>query len=273
MAELVIGLATSHLAAITRTRPNEDTPQIANFRAGFSTLAKALHSARPDAAIILSPDHVNRFFLDNMPAFCIGMFDSFRGPVERNTSVPDREVPSNPALAGQLLTHGLDHGVDFARAEEWVVDHGFMVPLYMLDPETRIPIVPIHVNCAAPPYPGIARCYEVGEQIAAAVAAWDANKRVAVIAAGGLSHSPGDPRMGDIDTDFDRDFLNRLASGSRERITSLSHKEIETTGSSTAEIRTWIVLAGIFAKRPFRQITYEPIDEWVTGCGQCLVGE
>ena len=272
MATLTVGLATSHLSAITRTPAAEDTPQTAAFRAGFGVLAEALHAARPDAAILISPDHLNRFFLDNMPAFCIGLFDSFRGPVERNTGMPDREVPSAPGLAAHLLAHGLEHGVDFARAEEWVVDHGFMVPLFMLDPEARIPVVPVHVNCAAPPYPGIARCYEVGRGIAAALAAWDTDKRVAVIAAGGLSHSPGDGRMGDIDTDFDRDFLARLASGSRRRIAGLAHARIEQAGSSAAEVRSWIVLAGIFAERPFRQITYQPIDAWVTGCGQCIVG-
>jgi len=272
MATLTIGLATSHLAAITRTPEDEDTSQIANFRAGFRTLSAALHAAEPDVAIILSPDHVNRFFLDNMPAFCIGLFDSFRGPAERNTGMPDREVPSDPALAGHLLNHGLEHGVDFARAEEWVVDHGFMVPLYMLDREARIPVVPIHVNCAAPPYPGIARCYDVGTMLRDAIAAWPVDKRVAVIAAGGLSHSPGDARMGQIDAAFDRDFLTRLESGHRDRLTSLTNEAIDATGSSTAEIRTWIVLAGIFTEQGFRRVTYESIDAWVTGCGQCIVG-
>ena len=264
-------MATSHLAAITRTPEAEDTPQIARFRTGFGSLAKALHTARPDAAIILSPDHVNRFFLDNMPAFCVGLFDSFSGPAERNTGMPDRRVPSDPAFASHLLAYGLEHGVDFARAEEWLVDHGFMVPLFMLDPEATIPVVPIHVNCAAPPYPGINRCYDVGRTIAAAIEAWGSNKRIAVIAAGGLSHSPGDAQMGHIDEAFDLDFLARLESGSRERIASLNNDEIEAAGSSTGEIRSWIVLAGIFAGQPFRRVTYEAIDAWVTGCGQCIV--
>ncbi len=273
MATLAIGLATSHLSAITRTPEQEDTPQIAKFRAGFRTLSTALHDAQTDVAIILSPDHINRFFLDNMPAFCIGLFEAFKGPAEHNTGMPDREVPSDPALASHLLDHGLEHGVDFARAEEWIVDHGFMVPLYMLDREAGIPVVPIHVNCAAPPYPGIARCYDVGLRIRDAIAAWPQDKRVAVIAAGGLSHSPGDSQMGHIDAAFDRDFLARLESGRRDRLVSLTNEEIEATGSSTAEIRTWIILAGIFAEQCFRQVTYQPIDAWVTGCGQCIVGE
>ena len=219
MATLTVGLATSHLSAITRTPAAEDTPQTAAFRAGFGVLAEALHAARPDAAILISPDHLNRFFLDNMPAFCVGLFDSFRGPVERNTGMPDREVPSAPGLAAHLLAHGLEHGVDFARAEEWVVDHGFMVPLFMLDPEARIPVVPVHVNCAAPPYPGVARCYEVGRAIAAALAAWDSDKRVAVIAAGGCRIRRRRPHGR-----HRRRLRSRLPGPPRQRLAAAHHR-------------------------------------------------
>ncbi len=271
MAELVLGLATSHIAMITRGAASDDTDQMARFRRGFETLGGVLREAAPDALIIVSPDHVNRFFLDNMPAFCIGLFESFTGPAEQGTGIPERSVPSDPALASHLLEHGLDHGIDWSRAEEWVVDHGFMVPLYLLDPEARLPVVPININCAAPPYPSVRRCYDVGGSIAEAIRAWPEQRRIAVIAGGGLSHSPGDERMGLIDSDFDERFLSLLESGARDGIVSLTHREIEVTGSSTAEIRSWIVLAGMFAGRPFERVTYEPIADWVTGCAQAIV--
>ena len=271
MADLVIGLATSHLAMITRSVASDDTDQVAGYRRGFETLGAALGDAAPDALIIVSPDHVNRFFLDNMPAFCIGLFESFSGPAEQGTGIPERRVPSDPALASHLLAHGLDHGIDWSRAEEWVVDHGFMVPLYLLDPEARLPAVPINVNCAAPPYPSVRRCYEVGGLIAEAIRVWPHQRRIAVIAGGGLSHSPGDARMGKIDSDFDERFLSLLESGARDGILSLTHEEIEATGSSTAEIRSWIMLAGMFADRPFERVVYEPIADWVTGCAQAIV--
>jgi aromatic ring-opening dioxygenase catalytic subunit (LigB family) len=271
MADLVLGLATSHIAMITRGAASDDTDQVARYRKGFETLGAALREAAPDTLIIVSPDHVNRFFLDNMPAFCIGLFETFSGPAEQDTGIPDRSVASDPALAAHLLEHGLDHGVDWSRAEEWVVDHGFMVPLHMLDPEARLAAVPISVNCAAPPYPSIRRCHDVGVSIADAIRAWPERRRIAVVAGGGLSHSPGDARMGLIDSAFDERFLALLESGSRDAIVSLSHREIEAAGSSTAEIRSWIMLAGMFAGRKFERVTYEPIAEWVTGCAQAIV--
>jgi aromatic ring-opening dioxygenase catalytic subunit (LigB family) len=271
MATLALGIATSHIAMIVGAPENGDPAQVARFRAGYTTLARTLADAQVDALLVLSSDHVNKFFLDNMPAFCVGVFDSFAGPAEASTGIPTRRVPSDPALARHLLRHGLDHGIDWARAEEWVVDHGFMTPLYLLDGAARIPAVPIHVNCAAPPYPSPARCYAVGELLARAIADWTSPKRVAIVAAGGLSHSPGDERMGEIDRAFDQRFLNLVESGDGRALAALSDAEIEAAGSSTGEVRTWIVLAGALAGSKFQRIMYEPIEGFVTGCAQCVV--
>ncbi len=75
---------------------------------------------------------------------------------------------------------------------------------------------------------------------------------------------------------FDLDEAERAALsgpdfGARDGIVSLSHREIEAAGSSTAEIRSWIMLAGMFAGQPFERVAYEPIADWVTGCAQAIV--
>ena len=82
MAQLCLGLATSHLAHIVNARALGDPRQVAIFDAGYRRLADALDAAAPDVSLIISADHVNKFFIDNMPAFAIGMFDAFSGPVE-----------------------------------------------------------------------------------------------------------------------------------------------------------------------------------------------
>ena len=96
MAQLCLGLATSHLAHIVNARNLGDPKQVAVFDAGYRRLADALANAKPDVTLIISADHVNKFFIDNMPAFGIGMFDAFSGPIEsktRNFGVPYRNVP------------------------------------------------------------------------------------------------------------------------------------------------------------------------------------
>jgi hypothetical protein len=274
MAQLCLGLATSHLAHIVNARALGDPGQVATFDAGYRRLADALVEAAPDVSLIISAEHVNKFFIDNMPAFAIGMFDAFSGPVEsktRNFGVPYRQVPSNLAFARYLIDRGLDEGVDWAVIESWEVDHGFMVPLFKLDHEARHPMVPIFINCASPPLPSPRRCYAVGRWLADAIVRWDVGKRVAIIATGGLSHSVGSLQQGWIDVDFDRRFLADFCAGRGDSLAGLSDAEISATGSATGEIRSWILLAGAFAGRKAEQVMYEAIRGFDTGCAQCLI--
>jgi hypothetical protein len=100
---------------------------------------------------------------------------------------------------------------------------------------------------------------------------WDAGKRVAIIATGGLSHSVGSVQQGWIDVDFDRRFLDDFCAGRGDALAALSDAEIAATGSATGEIRSWIVLAGAFAGRRAEQVMYEPIRGFDTGCAQALI--
>jgi hypothetical protein len=274
VAELCLGLATSHLAHIVNARGLGDPRQVAAFDAGYRRLAEALAEAAPDVALIVSGEHVNKFFIDNMPAFAIGMLDAFSGPVEARTrefGVPYRSVSSDLGLSRHLVERGLDEGVDWAVIESWEVDHGVMVPLFKLDPDGRCPMVPIFINCAAPPLPSPRRCYAVGRWLADAIGRWDAGKRVAMIATGGLSHSVGSTQQGFIDVDFDQRFLDDFCAGRGDALATLSDAEISAAGSSTGEIRSWIVLAGAFSGRRAEQVMYEPIRGFDTGCAQCLI--
>ena len=169
MAELCLGIATSHLAHIVNARQDADPAKVAAFDAGYARLAATLRDADPDVCLIVSAEHVNKFFIDNMPAFCMGLFGSFAGPVEgrtRDVGYPWREVPSDPELARYLIERGLDEGVDWAVSEFWEADHGTMVPLHKLDPDGRVPVIPVFVNCASPPMPSARRCFAVGRWLA-----------------------------------------------------------------------------------------------------------
>lgn len=273
MAELCVGLATSHLAHIVNARHLCEPDTLAAYDAGYERLARALHDAAPDVCLIVGAEHVNKFFLDNMPAFCVGLFDRFRGPVEahgRDVGYPRRSVPSHPGFASYLIERGLDEGVDWAFSEYWDADHGTMVPLHKLDPEGRVPMVPVFINCAAPPMPSPRRCHAVGRWLAGAIEDWDGGRRVGVIATGGLSHSVGTPDQGWIDTEFDERFLAALCAGNEEALTRLTDAELVAAGSSTGEVRSWILLAGIFAGRGAERVFYAPIPGFDTGCGQVL---
>ncbi len=216
-------------------------------------------------------------FMSSDPAFCIGLFESFVGPVESRTGnfgYPWRTAPSDAGFARYLIERGLDGepggGVDWAVSEFWKADHGIMAPLHKIDPDGAAPMVPVFVSCGSQPMPS-ARCrHAVGRWLAKAITGWDADKRVAIMATGGLSHSAGSATQGYIDAAFDEWLLDRLAAGEDEALAALSDLRMDAAGSSTAEVRAWILLAGAFAGRPAERGFYAPIKGFDTGCGQAL---
>jgi 2,3-dihydroxyphenylpropionate 1,2-dioxygenase len=86
-----------------------------------------------------------------------------------------------------------------------VIDHGFtqfwQITVGAAD---RYPVVPIFINCAAPPLPAFARVRLLGEAIGRYAASL--GKRVLFIGSGGLSHDPPLPQMATADTQR-REFL------------------------------------------------------------------
>jgi hypothetical protein len=93
-------------------------------------------------------------------------------------------------------------------------------------------------------------------------------KRIAVIATGGLSHWPGEAKHGKINIPFDKQFLNTLIAGDPVKLTEYSHEQIDVeAGSGGHEIRTWIALAGALPEWQATLLAYEPVVPWATGCG------
>jgi len=92
-------------------------------------------------------------------------------------------------------------------------------------------------------------------------------KRVALIATGGLSHWPGEAKHGKINIPFDRKFLDTLISSDRAKLTAYSHEEINVeAGSGGHEIRTWMALAGALPEWRAELLAHEPVAPWATGC-------
>jgi len=91
--------------------------------------------------------------------------------------------------------------------------------------------------------------------------------RVAVVGGGGLSHFVGEPRVGDIDEEFDRWFLRQLESGDLDELLDLPNEELAIAGNGTGEVRAWVATAGAARDRKARTLAYEAIYEWINGMG------
>ena len=89
-----------------------------------------------------------------------------------------------------------------------------------------------------------------------------------ILASGGLSHSVGEPMMGDVDEEFDREALALFAGGDREAVIAfLTDERMARAGNGASELRFWVAAHGAAGTQGFSLIHYEVVPETYTGCG------
>ncbi|MEV4098745.1 hypothetical protein AB0J42_00660 [Nonomuraea sp. NPDC049649] len=269
MGQIVGVFATSHSPGITGFPERAEPAQRAAVEEAFAEVRRRIERLAPDTVIAVSVEHFTNFFLGNLPAFAIATADSYLGPATPEMGgflrIEQHDYPGDPALGRHLYRFALESEFDPALVEGGMVfDENFCVPLKHLDPESRLPLVPVIVNGVNPPWPTPKRCLDFGRMIRAAVEAQSEASRVVVLATGGLSHWVGMRESGTINEAFDRDFLDRLGSGDSTRLTDYTGEQIDAAGNGAHEIRTWLVAAGA-AGAPFETLVYEPVPAWLTG--------
>lgn len=267
MAELVGAFAASHGPLIIREWQRVPPEQKSRMAAGFRELGRRLAAAAPDVLVIVSPDHWSNFFLDNVPAVCIGVGAANDGPPEPwMNAFPHRSVPGHPELAMHIARTALATGFEPSVSHHLKLDHGFCIPLWRMELERLPRIVPIVVNSIEPPMPSLARCYEWGCLLKKAVASFASALRVAILGTGGLSHSIGEPTMGAIYEDFDRETIRLFGGAPLELIRYLDAK-LPTHGNGSEEVRNWLVAHGAAGGRGFELVDYVPSPTVIVGCG------
>jgi aromatic ring-opening dioxygenase catalytic subunit (LigB family) len=232
----------------------------------FDGMRQQLETTRPDALVVIAAEHFGNFFMNNMPAYAMGMAEHYEGPIEDEAwlKIKRTRIPGNADLSGRLV-RSIMQSVDLAYAEEWKFDHGIMVPLHFLTPRYDLAVIPVNINCQGPPLTPLHRAWAFGEALRAACDA--APERIAVVGTGGLSHWPATPDSGKINEAWDRDFLERFKRGDREAL--LSYNDIDTyreAGQGGFEIRTVIAVAGAAGGAPAQVSFYAPIPIFAVGC-------
>ena len=241
---LVYAGVLSHAPGITgRADLVKNTAERDALYAAFDHQRRALEASGAEALIVIAAEHFANFFMNNMPAFCIGMSDRYEGPIEDPAwlKIPRTSVPGNAALSLRLVKETMQT-VDTAYAEEWKFDHGIMVPLHFLTPRYDLPVVPVNINCQGPPLAPLHRVWAFGEALRRACDAQP--EKIALVGTGGISHWPATPDSGKINESWDRAFLERLLAQDRDAL--LDYDDIATyreAGQGGFEIRTYIAAA------------------------------
>jgi aromatic ring-opening dioxygenase catalytic subunit (LigB family) len=262
---LVYAGVCSHAPGITGRAHLADPAIKDEFHAAFYKMGEELRATKPDALVIIAAEHFANFFMNNMPAFAMGMADTYHGPIEDPAwlGIPKTTVLGDAKLSGKLIEH-IMQDVDLAFAEEWRFDHGIMVPLNFLTPKFDLPIIPVNINCQGPPLTPLKRVWAFGEALRRACDA--SPKRIAVVGTGGISHWPATPDSGKINEAWDKEFLERWCRNDKAALTSYGDAQTYAeAGQGGFEIRNFIAVAaaagGLGTVHYFR-----PIPIFAVGC-------
>ena len=246
MAQLIGGLASSHIPAIGGAihKGLQAEPYWAPFFAGYPPARQWLADKRPDVVVIFYNDHGLNFFLDKMPTFAIGAAGTYRNADE------GWGIPALPPMRGEvdlswhLINQLIEREFDLVTCQDMLVDHACTLPLKLFWPEGECPvsIVPININTVQFPLPSAKRVYALGKAVGEAIANWDSDKKVAVLASGGLSHQLDGERAGFINKAFDLQFMDSLGSNPEWATQFTSLELVEKTGTQGVELLMWLAM-------------------------------
>lgn len=256
------------------------TAQSRAVQAALDRLAAELAAARPDVVMIIGDDQHELFDAGNMPAVSIYYGDSATTHTYGARRIGDpefmrvlsegyamdrhHEFACDSELARDLIAHLIEAGIDIGASSR-VSDpdthgfgHAYGFVMKRLMTEVRVPILPVMLNCYYPPnQPTPARCYAIGRALRAAIQTSKLDRRVAVIASGGLSHFVTNEEL-------DHRVLDALKSGATAELTKLPAKLLN---SGSSEIRNWITVAAMFEGARASWMEYLPVYRTIAGTG------
>ena len=256
MAQIVAAYGLPHTPffpwVVQKDGPQSPTAQL------FAEARASLEAARPDVIVIFDTDHLNTFFLDNLPVFATGITEAFQGPNDEPRAVPIYTIRSLPVLAAHIRERAVRAGFDVALLQDFEVDHSVIVPLHFMTPDMRIPVIPVFINGHIPPLPSAQRCFELGTAIKTAIEDWSQPLRVAIVGTGSFSLEVWGPRIepGKSDGVPDPDWVHQVCGHIQEgQIPSLIKAATEArmllAGNVGGELLNWIaMLAFVGDRRP-----------------------
>ncbi|MEU5699296.1 class III extradiol dioxygenase subunit beta [Streptomyces aurantiacus] len=250
MAEVIWGLATSHVPSIGAAMDNHRTqePYWKPLFDGYQQARDWMAEHTPDVIVLVYNDHANAIGLDLVPTFALATAASFPVADEGWGRRPVPTVYGHPDLAQHLVESLVDDAFDITVAHRLAVDHGFTVPLSVYDPDPGdawpCPVIPLLVNVIQYPQPTAARCYDLGKALGRAIRAYPDDLKVAVFGTGGMSHQLAGERAGLINPVFDAMFMSRIQNDP-QALASLSRETYVTeAGSEGIEMIMWLVMRG-----------------------------
>ena len=254
MAQIVAGFGVPHTPVFPffAKRDGPDC-EIAKL---FAAQKDELAAVRPDVIVMFDTDHLNTFFLDNLPIFAVGVDNTFTGPNDELREVPIYTIPAAPDLATHIRAACVEAGFDAGLTQHFSVDHSIAVPLHFLTPDMSVPVIPFFISSHVPPLPSAQRCHALGQAVGRAIEAWPAPVRVVVMGSGSFSLEVGGPRMapGRSDGVPDPDWAMRIIKLLEQQqidklISEATPYQMLKAGNVGGELLNWIAMLGAIGNR------------------------
>jgi protocatechuate 4,5-dioxygenase beta chain len=251
VARVIGGIGASHAPSMEQiydrgeeTRLNDEWKPLFG---PFEEVGAWLRKLAPDRLIVIYNDHMDEFFLNAYPTFALGVADEY--PIADEGFGP-RNFPAlagDAAFSWHIARSLVADEFDITICQELEVDHGVISPLPMVDfsetdGEWHIAIVPLAVNVILHPMPSPRRCFKLGQALRRAVLSYPEDLGVVIVGTGGLSHQLTGPRFGQVQADWDREFM-RLLDADPESLCDYTYERlIKLGGTESVEVVNWLAM-------------------------------
>jgi len=301
-------LATSHSPLLEHAELDAEVS--AELETAFDEARRFVRDFDPDVVVNFGPGHYNGFFYRLMPPFCIGYAAESIGDYGSQAGrldVPEefaRELAESVIGAGIDLTVSLDMQVDHGAVQPMEIVYGDIaakpfVPIFInsvappFTPVQRVRLLGEAVGrhlaerdekvlliasgglSHDPPVPRLAtataqqRGMLMGDGGPLSPEAREARQQRVIDTA--REFAAGTAQIQDLAPDWDREFMDILASGDLSALDSWTPEEMtKLAGNSSHEVRTWIAAyAALGAAGPYSvgYSYYRPIRELIAGFG------
>ena len=74
--------------------------------------------------------------------------------------------------------------------------------------------------------------------------------------------------MGNVNETWDRQVLDYVAKGDAQSLVDMPDEDtVAEAGNGGLEIKNWICAMGALAPCEYEILAYQPVREWIAGCG------
>jgi 3-O-methylgallate 3,4-dioxygenase len=232
---------------------------------------------KPDLLVVIGDDQEELFSSRNNPAVAVSYVDTIktsRPPINEQPGeahvflerlgVDGSSYSGDTDAALHIIEHLIEGHVDLAAVGDMGDNdgfgHAFTWVLGRLLRDNPVPSVPILLNTYYPPnQPKPERCLEIGKILRGACEALPGDRRVVIVASGGLSHFV-------VNEELDEVVLSAIQDHDADVLSKLSPALLN---SGSSEIRNWISMSGASEGLASQWTEYQPAYRTAagTGCG------